>query len=317
MKAVLFKGTLEVVDLPKPERADNECLIRLLKGGICNTDIEVTRGYMGYTGVLGHEFVGVVEESSNPFWIGKRVVGEINASCGHCEYCRKSQKRHCPYRTVLGISKRDGIFREYFTLPEENLHRVVGAITTDDAVFVEPLAAACEILDQIKLRPTDRVAILGDGKLGLLIAMVLAQHPCELALVGKHPENMELVRPLGVEPVDAASLPAVSRAYDVVIDATGSPLGWEQALRLTRPLGTLVLKSTFYGKVSFNPASIVLNEITIVGSRCGRFEAALRLLLEKKVKPSILLQRTFPLDSAVEAFQRAQQPGALKIALEP
>jgi alcohol dehydrogenase len=317
MKAVVFDGQLKVIESPMPVASGNECLIRLLKAGICNTDIEITRGYMGFRGVLGHEFVGVVEESANPIWIGKKVVGAINAGCGQCEYCRNKMRRHCPQRTVLGILNRDGVFRKYFTLPEENLHTVPESLSWDDAIFVEPLAAACEILDQIKISPLHRVAILGDGKLGLLITMVLALHSLRLTLIGKHPEKMERVKGLGVETVELHWMEEMVRSFNVVIDATGSPKGWEQALKLVKPRGTIVLKSTFQAPFSFNPAPLVIDELTLVGSRCGRFEAALQLLRERTLKPSRLLDATLPLDAALEAFSLAQKPGILKVALVP
>jgi threonine dehydrogenase-like Zn-dependent dehydrogenase len=317
MKSVFFDGQLRVLETSKPAATGNECLIRLLKAGICNTDIEITRGYMGFRGVLGHEFVGIVEESVNPIWIGKRVVGEINAGCGQCDYCRNKMRRHCPNRSVLGILNRDGVFREYFTLPEENLHLVIDSISNDDAIFVEPVAAACEILDQIKLPPTHRVAVIGDGKLGLLIAMVLALQPIHLTLIGKHPEKMELVKGPTIKIAELAGVEKTSKEFEVVIDATGSPQGWELAHKLVKPRGTIVLKSTFREKISFNPAPLVVDEITLMGSRCGRFESALQLLREKKIKPSRLLHQTLPLESAIESFELAQKPGILKVALVP
>lgn len=317
MHSVIFDGQVRVVDTPKPTASESECLIRLLKAGICNTDIEITRGYMDFRGVLGHEFVGIVKESALSSWIGRRVVGEINAGCGECEYCRKKMRRHCPHRSVLGILNRDGVFREYFTLPEENLHWVSDSISTDDAIFVEPLAAACEILDQIRILPTASVAVIGDGKLGLLIAMVLVLQPIHLTLIGKHPNKMELVKGPNIEAVESARVGALSRNFEVVIDASGSPQGWDLAQKIIKPRGTIVLKSTFHGQVPFNPAPLIVDEITLVGSRCGRFESALQLLQERKITPSRLLYKTLPLESAQEAFALAQKPGMLKVALAP
>ncbi len=315
MKAVHFDQELRCVDLPMLAPGD-EALIRLLRAGICNTDLEITRGYFGFRGVLGHEFVGVVEACRDASLVGKRVVGEINAACGQCEYCRKQLQRHCPNRTVLGILNRDGAFREFLALPEENLHLVADSISDEEAVFTEPIAAACEILDQTPIMPSDRVAILGDGKLGLLIAMVVSHTGCDLHLVGKHPAKWKLVEDYGVHSAGPETAPELSRDFDVVVEATGSPSGWEQALRLIKPRGRLILKSTFHGQVAFNPAPLVVDEITVIGSRCGRFEPALSLLSSKKVQPGRLVQHTLPLAQAVQAFELARQPGVLKVLLQ-
>ena len=315
MKAVVFDGRLRVQERPEPPFTGGETLIRLLKAGICNTDLEITRGYFRFQGVLGHEFVGLVKASRNPALVGKRVVGEINAACGQCSYCRKGLGRHCPSRTVLGILGRDGSFQESFFVPEESLHVVPQSISDDAAVFVEPLAAACEILDQVRIRPEDSVAVLGDGKLGLLVSMVLSQTGCSLALIGRHPAKMKLVEALNAGVLLEDAIEKRTRSFDFVVEASGSPQGWEQALRLIRPRGTIILKSTFHGEIPFNPAPLVVDEITVVGSRCGRFEAALGLLHEKRVDPTPLLQYRFPLESAVEAFETAQKPGVLKVIL--
>jgi len=316
MKAVLFDGKLRLADLPKPCFTGDESVIRLLKAGICNTDLEITKGYFSFRGVLGHEFVGVVEHSRNTSLVGQRVVGEINAACGHCEYCQKKLQRHCPDRTVLGILNRDGAFREYLTLPETNLHPVPDSVTDDEALFVEPLAAACEILDQVEMEPDQRVAILGDGKLGLLITMVLSPLIRQLYLIGKHPDKMEFARQRGVETLESGCTQNLLRSFDFVVEATGSPQGWDQALRLVKPRGTVVLKSTFHGQVAFNPAPIVVDEITVIGSRCGRFDVALQLLRQKKVEPTRQLQHSLPLDQALEAFELARQSGVLKVVLQ-
>jgi len=317
MKAIHFDRALRCLDLPMPTADSREALIRLLKAGICNTDLEITRGYFGFRGVLGHEFVGVVEASNNRSLVGKRVVGEINVACGHCAYCEKQLQRHCPHRTVLGILNRDGAFREFLTLPEENLHIVPDSISDEEAVFTEPLAAACEILDQIEIRPSDRVAILGDGKLGLLIAMVLSHTGCDLSLLGKHSAKVALVEDYGVYLLGPETSRKLPRDFDLVVEATGSPAGWEEALRLVKPRGRLVLKSTFHGSVAFNPAPLVVDEITVIGSRCGRFEPALELLQTRKVTPTRLVQHTLRLDEALQAFHLAQKPGVLKVLLQP
>jgi threonine dehydrogenase-like Zn-dependent dehydrogenase len=316
MKAIHFDQELRCVDLPVPSPSGGEVLIRLLKAGICNTDVEITRGYFGFRGVLGHEFVGVVEASNNRSLVGKRVVGEINAACGRCQYCQKHLQRHCPHRTVLGILNRDGAFREFLTLPEENLHIVPDSVADEEAVFTEPIAAACEILDQTEIRSPDRVAVLGDGKLGLLIAMVLSHTGCDLSLLGRHPAKLALIEDYGVHLVGPETAQKLSRDFDLVVEATGSPAAWEQALRLVKPRGKVVLKSTFHGSVGFNPASLVVDEITVIGSRCGRFEPALEFLEAKKVTPTRLVQHTLPLDQALRAFDLAQQPGVLKVLLQ-
>src|SRR5262245_3081096 len=317
MKALVFDSQLRIEDRPMPVAGGRECLIRLLKAGICNTDLEITKGYFGFTGWPGHEFVGRVESAPTGSLVGQRVVGEINAACQACEYCQKGLQRHCPERTVLGILRRDGAFREFLTLPEENLHVIPETISDEEAVFTEPIAAACEILDQVLICPEHRVAVLGDGKLGLLIAMVLSQTSCELTLVGRHAAKMGVVKDYPLRRLASDVPTKLNRSFDVVVEATGSPQGWELALRLVKPRGTLVLKSTFQGKIDFNPAPIVVDEITVVGSRCGRFEAALSLLLKGNIHPTRLVQHIFPLHEGVRALELAQQPGVLKVLLQP
>ena len=320
MKAVVFDRKLEVVDVSKPVFT-GESMVRLIQAGICNTDLEITRGYFGFKGVLGHEFVGRVESSRTPALVGTRVVGEINAACSRCEFCQSGWGRHCPRRSVLGILNRDGAFREFFSLPEQNLHPVPDSVSDDDAVFVEPVAAACEILDQVDIHKVEKIAVLGDGKLGLLITMVLAQAMTTtqppLTLIGKHPGKMRLVEDSGVRTLDPRSAQTASRSFELVVEATGSPSGLDLALQLLKPRGTVVLKSTFHGKQSFDPASVVVDEITLLGSRCGRFEPALDLLARKRIHPSRLICDALPLTKAPEAFQLAQSPGALKVLLRP
>ncbi len=316
MKALVFDGCLRLEDRDLEKPVSGEVCIRLKKAGICNTDLEITRGYFSFKGVLGHEFVGVVEDAPNTKWIGKRVVGEINAACGHCEYCRAKLQRHCPHRSVLGILKRDGAFQEYFHLPVENLHLVPETLTDEQAVFVEPVAAACEILDQIQIRPSQQVAVLGDGKLGLIVTMVLSQTGCSLSLIGRHPAKMKLVEDIPVKVISSVAASGLSRCFDVFVDATGSPNGWQQALRFLKPRGQLVLKSTYHEPFDFNPAPLVVDEITVIGSRCGRFEPALQLLQEQKIDPCRLISCTLPLSQGVKAFDLASQPGILKVILE-
>ncbi len=315
MQAVhLADGRISLRKTPKPRRPEGFSLIRLLRGGICNTDLELQRGYYGYAGTPGHEFVGEVVDSDNRQLIGKRVVGEINLACGACEWCRRGLGRHCPTRTVLGIVKHPGAFRELLTLPDCNLHVVPDSISTDEAVFVEPLGAACEILDQVRIPHGERVAVLGDGKLGLLIAQVLNAHGAEVHHFGRHKEKLAISAAAGVRAEIAGKLPRSS--YDFTVDATGSPEGLRQAVSMTRPRGTLILKSTVHGMVSIDTAPVIVNELTLVGSRCGRFEPALKLLRSGRVKVASMIADRFPLSAAPEAFARAAEKGTLKVLLD-
>ncbi len=305
----LENGLVEVRKGPAPRVAKGFAKIRMLAAGICSTDLELQRGYYGFAGTPGHEFVGELED-------GTRVAGEINLACGHCEWCARRLGRHCPNRTVLGIVKHPGAFREFLTLPAANLHPVPKAIPTEHAVFIEPIAAACEILDQVKLRKGMEVAVLGDGKLGLLIAQVLQAHGANVLLFGRHREKMSLVEWSGVTTeVLPAKLP--ERAFRVVVDATGSPEGLRAAITMCEPRGTVVMKSTVHGLVPIDTAPAIVNEITLVGSRCGRFEPALRMLAAGKVRVGDLISEEFPLDRAAEAFRRAATKGVLKVLLRP
>jgi len=286
----------------EPQPAAGEALVRVRLAGICNTDLEIVRGYMGYRGVPGHEFVGEVD--------GRRVVGEINAACGSCDMCRQGLARHCAQRTVLGILGRDGAFAEYLSLPRQNLHDVPDALDDELAVFVEPTAAAFEVLDQVALQPEDRVALLGDGKLALLIAQVLRGR-CRLQVFGKHEEKLRLL------PDVAWSVEPPSGQFDVVVEASGSELGFQQALDLVRPRGTLVLKSTVAAGAQLNLAPLVINEVTVVGSRCGRFEPAIEALASGAVDPRPMISATYALADGLAAFERAASPGTLKVLLRP
>ncbi|HEX4593540.1 MAG TPA: alcohol dehydrogenase catalytic domain-containing protein [Bryobacteraceae bacterium] len=309
----LYKGAVFLRDERRPRRPERFALIRLLSGGICTTDLELQRGYYGYQGTPGHEFVGEVISADDPHWIGQRVVGEINLACGKCEWCRRGLGRHCPRRTVLGIVKQPGAFREFLTLPLDNLHRVPREMPTEQAVFVEPLAAACEILDQVRIPRGAPVAVLGDGKLGLLIGQVLKAHGAEVHLYGHHKEKLRIADELGIDGRARKKAPAAS--YDWVVDATGSSLGLVQSIKMARPRGTVILKSTVHGLVGIDTAPVIVNEITLVGSRCGRFEPALKLLRSGKVRVEKLISETLPLNKAPLAFRRAAQPGALKVLL--
>nr|VFJ89269.1 MAG: alcohol dehydrogenase [Candidatus Kentron sp. LFY] len=316
MRALFFDGTLRFDrNFPMPSPRPDEALIRTRLAGICNTDVEILRGYKGFGGVLGHEFVGeVVRADSAPALVGQRVVGEINCYCGRCPTCRRGDFRHCPHRTVLGIRGRDGTMADFFTLPTRLLHRVPDSLTDEQAVFVEPLAAACEILEQVHIEPSHRVVVLGDGKLGLLIAQVLHTTGCDLSLVGRHPRKLAraasgIATRLATDPADPIGPDA-----DIVIEATGSTTGLGAARSLVRPGGTLVLKSTFHGEVPFDPSSIVVDEITLIGSRCGPFAPALDLLNQGSIQVEPLIDGRFPLDDGLVAFEKAAS-GALKVLL--
>lgn len=315
MKALFFDNELQLVDdYPNPQPSRGEALVRVLVAGICNTDLEIIKGYMGFKGVPGHEFVGVVEGSPKPEQVGKRVVGEINAPCGECEYCRQGLERHCPNRSVLGIQKRDGAFAEYLTLPAHCLRTVPDSIPNERAVFTEPVAAAVEITEQVEFEEGAKVLVLGDGKLGLLIAQVLSAIGLQVSLVAHHPDRAKRVLPEEVEIIEGS--PPEGRKYPYVVEATGNPQGLRFALAATRPRGKLILKSTTAENPDISFAQIVIDEIEIVGSRCGPFEPALRLLAGGKIQPESMVDARYPLDQASEAFEHAAKPGVCKVLLE-
>ncbi|MFL6332983.1 MAG: alcohol dehydrogenase catalytic domain-containing protein [Pyrinomonadaceae bacterium] len=320
MKALRFEnGQLGLTDVAVPGRA-GEALVRVRLAGVCNTDLEIVRGYAGFEGTLGHEFVGEVERAPGaPELEGRRVVGEINAGCGRCQLCRAGDSRHCPARTVLGIVGRDGAFAEYLTLPVVNLLPVPDEVPDQRAVFTEPLAAACGVTERVKVEAETRVAVIGDGKLGLLCAQALqATTGAGITLVGRHEGKLEIARGRGVRTVNSDELPdSFDRAFDVTVEASGSPAGFETALRLLRPRGTLVLKSTFHGTTELSTAPVVVDEISIVGSRCGRFKPALELLRRGAVETDALITDEFPLSEGPRALERAAEPGVLKVLLRP
>lgn len=301
-------------DCPTPTPPPGEVLVRVLMAGICNTDIELTRGYYPYRGILGHEFVGVVE-SQGPLQ-GQRVCGEINAvpSGCSCEPCRHGRPTHCENRTVLGILKRDGAFAHYLTLPSDNLHSVPASVPNEEAVFTEPLAAAIEILQQVHFRPTDNVVVLGDGKLGLLCAQVVALTGCHVLALGKHRDKLGLLAARGIETALITERPTL-RA-DVVVECTGRPDGFDLARQLLRPRGTLVLKSTYAARLTLDMSRIVVDELTLIGSRCGPFAPALEALAHRQVEVRSLIHARYPLAEAVTALNQAQKPGVLKVLLE-
>jgi threonine dehydrogenase-like Zn-dependent dehydrogenase len=302
-------------DLPIPEPPVGEALLKVRLAGICATDLEMARGYYPFTGIMGHEFVGeVVQSAMNPELKGRRVVGEINASCGQCRACKTGRSTHCEKRNVLGILNRNGVFAEYLTLPVENLHAVPDSLADEAAVFTEPLAAALEIQEQVHIQPTENVLVIGAGRLGQLVAQTLALTGCELLVVTKHAAQDDLLASRSIATCKEEEVP--SRVVDVVVEATGSPEGFALARRAVRPRGTIVMKSTYKGELQVNFSSIVVDEITLVGSRCGPFPPAISLLESGKVEPRPLISGRYPLAEAEKALQRASQPGAMKILLE-
>jgi threonine dehydrogenase-like Zn-dependent dehydrogenase len=307
-------------DLRIPSPPAGEALVRVSRAGICNTDLELVRGYYPFTGIIGHEFVGVVEAAPRGFehLEGRRVVGEINAVCGGCSACAAGRRAHCANRTVLGIVDRHGAFAEYLTLPAENLHTVPDDVPDEAAVFTEPLAAALQIQEQLDFRADDRVVVVGDGKLGQLIARTLALTGCSVCAVGRHPDKLAMLSGRGID-TRLADDPAARRLcdFDVAVECTGNAAGFDLARRALRPRGILVLKSTYADRLTFDASSLVVDEISVVGSRCGPFAPALRLLREGTIGVEDLVADRFPLSAGVAAFERARQPGTLKVLLQP
>ncbi|MDH3743827.1 MAG: alcohol dehydrogenase catalytic domain-containing protein [Acidobacteriota bacterium] len=300
-------------DLPVPTPPPGEALVRVVTAGICNTDLELMRGYYPFCGVLGHEFVGIVERGP-PDLEGRRVVGEINAVCGECSACRAGRRSHCESRTVLGIVNRHGAFAEYLTLPIENLHEVPDEVSTDRAVFTEPVAAALRIEQQVEVRTSDRVLVVGDGKLGLLVAQALATCGCDLVAIGRHDEKLAILRARGIRVGSAEDVSTGS--IDLAIECTGNSEGFALARRALRPCGTLVMKSTYAGELTFDASSLVVDEINLIGSRCGPFAPALELLARDAIDVDSLVHARFPLDDALAAFDRASTKGTLKVLLD-
>ena len=303
-------------EIPRPAAA-GEALIRVTKSGICNTDIEITRGYAGFEGTIGHEFVGVVEESGRSELLGKRVVGEINAGCGECPLCIAGDPRHCPRRTVLGIKGRDGAHAEFLRLPDVNLVEVPGAVSDEQAVFAEPLAAAYGITEQVDIDPETRVAVVGDGKLGILCALSLGLRSNRVTLIGRHASKLHIAERQGIESLLSGDAAKLTSEFDVVVEASGSESGFATALDLVRPRGKIVLKSTFQGKPAWEAWRVVVDEITIVGSRCGRFEPAVGLLADGQIDVTPLVSDDLPLSRGIEAMAKAQAKGVMKVLLTP
>lgn len=319
MKALwLREGRLEIRDVAPPEPARGEAVVQVRLAGICNTDLELLRGYRALDGIPGHEFVGVVESApSAPEWVGRRVVGEINAVCGACAACRAGRRTHCESRTVLGIRGRHGAFAEKLTLPIENLHAVPAEVPDEAAVFVEPLAAALEVQEQAPVANGERVVVIGDGKLGQLVARTLALTDCDLLVIGRHAEKLALL-PRGLRTLDARAQPLpAGRPADLVVECTGNAEGLDLALQLVRPRGRVVLKSTYRGDARLDISGVVVDEIALLGSRCGPFPPALALLGRGAVDVGPLVHARYPLAEAPAAFERATRPGVLKVLIEP
>lgn len=318
----LENNAISLRKVPEPQKP-GEALIKVRKAGICSTDLELVRGYYPYTGVLGHEFVGEVAaltpapspDGRGEIKIGDRVVGEINAVCNQCEQCLNGRPTHCENRTVLGIVNRDGVFADFTTLPIANLHRVPASIPDEMAVFTEPLAAALEIQEQVQVKPTDRVLLVGAGRLGQLIAQTLSLTGCDLRVVARHKHQRNLLAARGIRVIAEEEIQPWR--WDIVVEATGSPGGFELARRAIRPRGTLVMKSTYKGGMNVNFSSIVVDEVNIVGSRCGPFAPALRLMESRQVDPTVLIDSEFPLGEALKAFEHAAETGVLKVLVSP
>jgi len=316
MKALTFKsGNLAVTEEPRPTVSD-EAIVRVTLSGICNTDIEITRGYSGFEGIIGHEFVGIVESSPDGSLNGKRVVGDINAGCGSCHLCVAGDSRHCPSRTVLGIVSRGGCHAEYLSLPVVNLVEVPDKVPDIRAVFAEPLAAAIAITERLEILDGDRIAVIGDGKLGILIAITLGRLSSSTVLIGKHEGKMAVAREFGVECIPLEEAMASRGVYDIVVEASGSQSGFDTAMNLVRPRGAIVLKSTYHGAPTWEAWKVVVEEISIIGSRCGRLESAISLLSRDSIELEKLVSETIPLEDGVSAMRRAEEKGVLKILLD-
>jgi alcohol dehydrogenase len=321
MQALVFDGTLQLRELPDPTPGPGEARVAVRMAGICNTDLEITRGYAAdasgataHARVLGHELLGVVDRCDNPAWLGRRVVGEINLGCGACERCDRGLAKHCATRRVMGIRDHAGCFAEYVVLPLANLHEVPPGVTDEAALFTEPLAAALQVLEQIDVPVGSEIAVIGDGKLGLLVAMALIEHGARVTVLGRHPHKLAIAGGLGCSIARGDELPAAS--FDRVVEATGGAEGFALAQRLLRPRGTLILKSTFHGETPVAMAPVVVDELTIVGSRCGPFGRALALLQRGRIDPRALLEARYDLDHAPAAMAHAARRGALKVALD-
>jgi alcohol dehydrogenase len=320
VKALYFDGQLSVRDVPRPRPAPGEALIRVNLAGICGTDRQILKGYAGFQGILGHEFVGKVIECESGSWVGKRIVGEINVACGHCEWCRRGLRRHCPSRAVMGIVDWPGTFAEFITLPTVNLHELPANVPDEAAVFTEPLAAACEILEQMMVAAGTPAAVIGAGRLGLLTAQVLRNAGAEVTVIGRSETKLDLARSWEFRTIRAqgrmeANCELSPKSFPLVVEATGSPEGLDLALKLIEPRGTVVMKSTFHQPARFDTAKLVVDEITLLGSRCGNFAKALDLLKAGAIRTEEMISKIFPLAAGFEAFRYLENPDCLKVLL--
>ncbi len=316
MKAAFFDGEKMIFDQNYPDPPSSESLVRVNLAGICGTDLEILDGYMKYNGILGHEFVGTVEKSENSQLIGKRVVGEINVGCGVCNSCKNGMSRHCPNRTVLGILKRNGAFAEFVSLPEKNLHVLPDSISDEQAVFIEPLAAAFEIKEQVKLDSQWNVAVIGDGRLAQLIARVLNLSCKNITCFGRHRNKLQSLEKLGIKTkigIESSN----EFAFDLVVEATGSNSGFSDSMKLAKPRGIVILKSTIASRENLDLTPTVVNEITLIGSRCGLFKPAIDALSTGMITVDDLIDSTFPLEKFHEAIIHAKKPDTLKVFLKP
>jgi threonine dehydrogenase-like Zn-dependent dehydrogenase len=313
---VLQSGTLSLQDRPIP-RIEGECLIRVTAAGICGTDLELLRGYAGFFGVPGHEFVGVVESADAPdaHWIGRRVAGEITVGCGRCAGCRAAGTGHCDVRTVVGIRDRDGAFAEYLSLPSRNLHALPASMDDVTGVFVEPAAAACRIVEQVTIEPGTRAAVVGAGRLGLLVAQVLRASGADVSVITRSDTSASIAAALRLQTISISRAEPLARQFDVVVDVTGEAAGFASAASLVRPRGTLVVKSTIHGETPVPLTALVVDEITIVGSRCGPFPRAIELLDQRRIDVEPLVTAAYPLDRFEEAFERARR--GMKVLFVP
>jgi threonine dehydrogenase-like Zn-dependent dehydrogenase len=316
MRALLFDGRkLREVERPLPRPARGGALVRVRLAGICSTDLEILKGYFSFRGVPGHEFVGTVVSAPSGRLAGKRVVGEINVPCGRCALCRAGLGTHCPSREVLGIAGRDGAFAEYLTLPARNLHVVPAGLSDEEAAFTELVAAACEVVEQVPVSRRDRVLVLGDGRLAAMAAQVVSLTGSRVAVLGRAPRKLAVIRTLGIETFGSREGRRFGRRHDVVVDCTGSPAGLSLAASLVRPRGVIVLKSTYRGSLDWNPAPLVVDEITVVGSRCGPFERALDLLARRKISVRPFLTAVYPFERWERAVRRARGAGSFKVLM--
>jgi threonine dehydrogenase-like Zn-dependent dehydrogenase len=316
MRALVYNGELRYSDrYPVPEPGDGEALVKIRRAGVCRTDLEIVRGYMDFAGVPGHEFAGVVEQAPLEEVVGRRVTGEINLTCGKCSFCLRNRHSHCTERSVLGILNRDGVFAEYVTLPVKNLHLIPDSVSDEEAVFVEPLAASIEILEQVHIRPHDDVCVLGDGMMGLLVGQVLSGTSCGLTVFGKHEKKLSVLRSFGIR-TDHVSV-APEKSFDFVIDCTGSLTGVDTALKVVRPRGTVVVKTTVAEKRLPDLNSMVINEVTLVGSRCGSFPPAIRMLGQGRVDVQSLVSGVFKLEDGLRALEYAAGKDVLKVLITP